>query len=69
MPVPGSSLVTSRPVHRPAATVHGNIESDFDLPVRKIGFGTGQSLKTTIAQGGAEVSLHTVNGGIRLQKR
>jgi len=52
-----------------AATVHGNIESDFDLPVRKIGFGPGRSLKTVIAQGGVELSLRTVNGGIRLQKR
>jgi len=52
-----------------AATVHGSIESDFDLPVRKVGFGPGRSLKTVIAQGGTEVSLRTVNGGIRLQKR
>jgi len=52
-----------------AATVHGNIESDFDLPVRKIGFGPGQSLKTAIGQGGVEVYLNTVNGSIRLQKR
>jgi DUF4097 and DUF4098 domain-containing protein YvlB len=51
-----------------AGTVNGDIESDFDLPVRKIGFGPGRSLKTVIGQGGLEVSLHTVNGGIRLLK-
>jgi len=51
------------------ATVHGNIESDFDLPVRKVGFGPGRSLETTVGQGGANVNLRTVNGSIRLEKR
>jgi len=52
-----------------AATVHGSIESDFDLPIRKIGFGPGGNVETTIGTGGADVRLHTVNGGIRLARK
>lgn len=52
-----------------AATVHGSIESDFDLPVRKVGFGPGRDVETVIGKGGANVQLRTVNGGIRLARR
>ena len=52
-----------------ASTVHGGISSDFDLPVRHVGFGPGSSLDTTIGDGGADVKLTTVNGGINLTRR
>ncbi len=52
-----------------ASTVNGSLESDFDLPVRRIGFGPGRHVEATLGQGGADVSLRTVNGSIRLQRR
>ncbi len=52
-----------------ASTVHGKISSDFDLTVRKVGFGPGASLETTIGSGAADVKLATVNGGINLTRR
>ena len=54
-------------MHLSVATVHGTIESDFDLPVRKIGFGPGRNLDTIIGKGGADVQLHTVNGRVLLK--
>jgi DUF4097 and DUF4098 domain-containing protein YvlB len=56
-------------MHLNAATVHGEIESDFDLPVRRIRFGPGRDLDTVVGGGGVDLSLRTVNGSIRLQKR
>jgi len=50
-----------------AATVHGTIESDFDLPVRKAGFGPGRNVEATIGKGGTAVRLNTVNGAILLR--
>jgi DUF4097 and DUF4098 domain-containing protein YvlB len=52
-----------------ASTVHGKISSDFDLPVRQIGFNPGSSLESTIGNGAAEVKLSTVNGSIELKRR
>jgi len=52
-----------------AGTVHGEIESDFDLPVRRIRFGPGRDVETVLGGGGADVTLRTVNGSIRLQKQ
>jgi DUF4097 and DUF4098 domain-containing protein YvlB len=52
-----------------ASTVHGDISSDFDLTVRHAGFGPGSSLETTIGNGGADVNLSTVNGGINLTRQ
>ena len=56
-------------MHLNAATVHGEIESDFDLPVRRLRFGPGRDLDTVVGGGGADVQLRTVNGSIRLQRR
>lgn len=55
--------------HLKASTVHGHIESNFDIPVRRVGFGPGASFDSTIGDGGVEVSLSTVNGGIQLTRR
>jgi DUF4097 and DUF4098 domain-containing protein YvlB len=52
-----------------ASTLHGGISSDFDLPVRHAEFGPGSSLESTIGNGGAEVTLHTVNGAIKVTQR
>jgi hypothetical protein len=56
-------------MHLNASTVHGEIDSDFDLPVRRIRFGPGRDLDTVVGGGGADVQLRTVNGSIRLQRR
>ena len=55
--------------HLKATTVHGSLSSDFDLPVRRVGFGPGSTLDAQIGTGGAEISLRTVNGGINLTRR
>jgi DUF4097 and DUF4098 domain-containing protein YvlB len=52
-----------------AKTVHGGIHSDFDLPVRRIGWGPGSDVETVIGGGGADIRLSTVNGGIDLRRR
>lgn len=52
-----------------ARTVHGGVNSDFDLPVRRMGFGPGAQIDATVGGGGAEVRLSTVNGGIDLRQR
>jgi DUF4097 and DUF4098 domain-containing protein YvlB len=52
-----------------AKTVHGDVESDFDLPIRRLNFGPGADIQTTIGGGGAQVRLSTVNGGIKLSRR
>jgi putative adhesin len=49
-----------------ASTVNGGIETDFPLTV-KGGF-SGKSLSGALGSGGRELSLETVNGGIRLRK-
>jgi len=56
-------------LHLNAATVHGEIDSDFDLTVRRIRFGPGRDVDTVVGGGGADVTLRTVNGSIRLQRR
>jgi DUF4097 and DUF4098 domain-containing protein YvlB len=61
------SLPPDASVDLSAATVHGAIQSDFDLPVRKVGFGPGGNVKATIGKGGAAVRLNTVNGTILLR--
>lgn len=50
-----------------ARTVHGGLESDFDITVRSTGF-RGHSLEGRLGQGGAPVRLETVNGGIRIRR-
>lgn len=55
--------------HLNAHTVHGEISSDFDIPVRHAGFGAGTSVETTIGSGNADVKLSTVNGPIKLSRR
>lgn len=52
-----------------ASTVSGGITSDFDLPVRRAGFGPGASVETSIGSGAADVKLSTVNGGINLTRQ
>jgi hypothetical protein len=52
-----------------ASALHGGISSDFDLPVRHAEFGPGSSLESTLGNGGAEVTLHTVNGAIKVTQR
>jgi hypothetical protein len=55
-------------LHLNAATVHGEIESDFDLTVRRIRFAPGRDVDTVLGGGGSDVQLRTVNGSIRVQK-
>lgn len=50
-----------------AKTVNGGIETDFPLTVK--GRFSRRSLQGTIGNGGRELDLETVNGGIRLTKR
>ncbi len=52
--------------HLEIATVHGGVTSDFDLPREREHYGPGRHVDTQIGGGGAEISLHTVNGGISL---
>jgi DUF4097 and DUF4098 domain-containing protein YvlB len=50
-------------------TVHGDLHSDFDLPIRHVRFGPGTDVQAVIGGGGADVRLSTVNGGIDLRRR
>jgi hypothetical protein len=52
-----------------AHTVNGGLSSDFDLPVRKIGFGPGRDVETTIGDGSTDIRIDTVNGAINLKRR
>ncbi len=52
-----------------AKTVHGELHSDFDLPVRHVSFSPGTDVQAVIGGGGAEVRLSTVNGSIDLRRR
>ncbi|HWR50232.1 MAG TPA: hypothetical protein VN428_03940 [Bryobacteraceae bacterium] len=52
-----------------ASTVHGGINSDFDLPVREKEHGPGADVKATIGDGGSNLRLKTVNGSIALRRR
>jgi cytoskeletal protein CcmA (bactofilin family) len=49
-----------------ATTVNGGIETDYPLEVR--GRFTARSVSGTIGAGGRELSLRTVNGGIRIAR-
>ncbi len=55
--------------HLEIATVHGGVTSDFDLPREREHYGPGRHVDTQIGGGGAEISLHTVNGGISLTRQ
>jgi hypothetical protein len=55
--------------HVEIATVHGGVTSDFDLPREHDHYGPGRHVDTQIGGGGAEISLHTVNGGISLTRQ
>ncbi len=50
-------------------TVHGGVSSDFDLPREHPHYGPGRRVDTQIGNGGTEVSLSTVNGGINLTRQ
>ena len=50
-----------------ADSVNGGISSDFDLKVRK-SFPIGQKLEAKLGDGGPEVKLSTVNGGIHIDR-
>lgn len=63
------SLPPSAGARLTAKTVHGAVHSDFDLPVRHLGFGPGMDVQAVIGGGGADVRLSTVNGGIDLRRR
>jgi DUF4097 and DUF4098 domain-containing protein YvlB len=63
------SLPASAGARLTAKTVHGSVHSDFDLPVRHLGFGPGTDVQAVIGGGGADVRLSTVNGGIDLRRR
>ena len=52
-----------------ASTVHGSINSDFDLAVRHLNFGPGRDVETTLGPGGPDVQLRTVNGSIQLRRQ
>jgi DUF4097 and DUF4098 domain-containing protein YvlB len=51
--------------HLTAASVHGGINSNFNLPI-KSGF-TGANLDTTLGSGSTQVELNTVNGPISIR--
>ena len=55
--------------HLEIATLHGGVRSDFDLPREHDHWGPGRHVDTQIGGGGAEISLHTVNGGISLTRQ
>lgn len=46
-------------------TMHGNITNDFDLPTDKSIF-SGKSVRGKINDGKVNISIETVNGGVRL---
>jgi TM2 domain-containing membrane protein YozV/predicted Ser/Thr protein kinase len=51
-----------------ASTVNGHITSEFPSLIVKKDFPIGQHLKGTLGHGGANVNVHTVNGGISIQR-
>jgi hypothetical protein len=55
--------------HLLISTVHGGVRSDFELPAERSHYGPGRHVDTQIGDGGAEISLHTVNGGINLTRQ
>jgi len=55
--------------HLDIATVHGGLRSDFDLPRERDHYGPGRHVETQIGDGGAQISLRTVNGGISLTRQ
>jgi len=55
--------------HLEIATLHGGVRSDFALPRERDHYGPGRHVDTQIGGGGAEISLHTVNGGISLTRQ
>lgn len=51
-----------------ASTVHGSIDTQFDIPVKRPRYGPGTSVKARLGNGGANVALHTVNGAIKIRR-
>ena len=51
-----------------ARTVHGGISNDFGLDEERSRWGVGSRLTGHIGEGGADVDISTVNGGIRVSK-
>lgn len=52
--------------HLTASTVHGGINSNFNLPIKK-NFPVGSNLDTTLGSGNTMVDLKSVNGGISIR--
>ncbi len=55
--------------HLKISTVHGGVNSDFDLPRERDHYGPGRHVDAQIGNGATEISLTTVNGGINLTKQ
>lgn len=51
-----------------ATTVSGDVGDDFDIPVQEAKYTNAQSLNGSIGKGGAELSLTTVSGDIKVSK-
>jgi hypothetical protein len=48
------------------SSISGHFDSDFDMNVRSMGGWVGSKVRGTIGRGGAELSLNTVSGDVRL---
>jgi DUF4097 and DUF4098 domain-containing protein YvlB len=51
--------------HISASTVNGGIRNEYDLPVKK-NFPIGRELHAHLGEGGADIELSSVNGGIEI---
>lgn len=51
--------------HISASTVNGGISNEYDLPVKK-NFPIGRELHAHMGEGGADIELSSVNGGIEI---
>lgn len=51
-----------------ASTVHGSIRNEFGLENTRSKWGVGNRLNAQLGDGGANVDISTVNGGIRVSK-
>jgi DUF4097 and DUF4098 domain-containing protein YvlB len=51
-----------------ARTVHGGISNDFGLDNGRSKWGVGSRMRGQLGEGGADVDISTVNGGIRVSK-
>jgi DUF4097 and DUF4098 domain-containing protein YvlB len=51
-----------------ASTVHGNISNEFNIPVNRGRFAPGSEMRARLGDGGVQMKLSTVNGGIEIQR-